>query len=181
MSALPASHPLREALHNEVHARPYEPVTAPENVRYFALLADAGTRADEGARLAELCARFGVTAPAEGATHFRADLGAFRVKWERHSEFSGYTFFFPANRGEAADPPFARDPIERLPADWLAALPGRLIVSIHAVVTPDPAPSGDPEALARLFSGNLIIGGRIAAGLADAYTDFRLHAGGADT
>ena len=50
---------------------------------------------------------------------------------------------------------------------------------MHAFVTPDPVFSGDPEALARLFAGNLAIGGRIAGGLADAYTDFRLHAGGA--
>lgn len=179
MIELPASHPLREVLHNEVHARPYEPVTAPEEVRYFALLADAGTRTDEAIRLAELCARFGVAPPADGVNHFRVDLGTFRLKWERHSEFSGYSFFFPATGGEPAEPPFARDPIERLPADWLSALPGRLIVSTHAVVTPGPASSGDPEALARLFAGNLIIGGRIAGGLADAYTDFRLHGSGA--
>lgn len=179
MSTLPASHPLREALHNEVHARPYEPVTAPEEVRYFALLGDAGLRADEGARLAELCARFGVAPPAQGVNHLRADVGDFRFKWERHSEFSGYAFFFPADRGEPAAPPFARDPIERLPPGWLATLPGRLIVSIHALVTPSPVASADPEALARLFAGNLVIGGRIAGGLADAFTDFRLHAGGA--
>ena len=179
MTALPASHPLREDLHNEVHARPYEPVTAPEEVRYVALLGDAGVRADEGARLAALCARSGVAPPVDGANHFRADLGAFRLKWERHSEFSGYTLFFPGVRGERAAEPFARDPIETLPQDWLAGLPGRVIVSMHAFVTPDPVFSGDPEALARLFAGNLAIGGRIAGGLADAYTDFRLHAGGA--
>jgi uncharacterized membrane-anchored protein len=173
MTALPASHPLREVLHNEVHARPYEPVTAPEEVRYFALLGEAGERAEERERLGELCARSGVAPPAEGANHFRADLGTFRLKWERHSEFSGYAFFFPALGGE----PFSRDPIEALPQGWLSGLPGRLIVSMHAVVTPQAGTLGDPEAIGGLFAGNLVIGGRIAAGLADAYTDFRLHDG----
>jgi uncharacterized membrane-anchored protein len=174
MSALPTAHALREALHDEVHARPYEPVTAPEELRYLALLGDASARTDERARLAELCASRGVAPPAGGASHFRADLGAFRLKWERHSEFSGYSFFFPA----AKSAPFALDPIDALAPGWLASLPGRLIVSIHALVAPAAGFASEPEALAGYFAGNLVIGGRIAAGLADAYTDFRLHAGG---
>ncbi len=175
MIELPAAHPLRETLHNEVHARPYEPVAAPEDVRYLALVADPRERAAEHASLAVLCAHCALAPLAEGATQFRADLGAFRVKWERHSEFSGYTVYRPSPAPE----PFAHDPLELLPQSWLASLPGRLIVSLHASVVPQSALPDEPEALARLFGGNLVIGGRIAGGAADAYTDFKLHEGGA--
>lgn len=174
MIELPAAHPLREILHNEVHARPYEPVAASEEVRYLALVADAATRAAEHAALAELCTHCSLAPLAAGATQLRADLGAYRVKWERHSEFSGYTVYRPSPAPE----PFARDPLELLPQSWLASLPGRLIVSLHASVVPQSALSDEPEALARLFGGNLVIGGRIAGGAGDAYTDFQLHEGG---
>ncbi|NBW55036.1 MAG: DUF3422 family protein, partial [Betaproteobacteria bacterium] len=34
-------HPLRRALHNEVHARPPEPMTAPLAISHVVMLADA--------------------------------------------------------------------------------------------------------------------------------------------
>ena len=41
------AHPQREALHNEVHARPYERLTAPLALSHIALLAPEGEHARE--------------------------------------------------------------------------------------------------------------------------------------
>ena len=42
----------------------------------------------ERSHLLELCALYGVAEPAADATHFFEDFGNFRLKWERHSEFT---------------------------------------------------------------------------------------------
>ena len=86
-------HPLRAALTAEVHARPFARLQAPERVTYLAMLSgEAGAGADR-AHVGVLLERFDGPPPDEGASHAMADLGAFRFKWERHSEFSSYSFF----------------------------------------------------------------------------------------
>jgi uncharacterized membrane-anchored protein len=62
-----------------------------------------------------LCGRFGRPPPAADAIHWMADLGPFRLRWERHSEFTSYAFFV---RG--LEPrPFAEPAIRAVPAEWL--------------------------------------------------------------
>ena len=174
MPALPLSHELRDTLHNEVHARPYEPVAAPEEISYFALTGDAGTRDRERSHLLELCSLHGIAPPRESVNHFRADFGAFRLTWERHSEFSGYTFFRPVE----VSTPFSASALDVVPADWLSALPGKLMVRAHAWVAPAATVSADLRSIAGYFTGHFLMGGGIAGGAGHVYTDFRLHADG---
>jgi uncharacterized membrane-anchored protein len=161
-------------LHAEVHARPSEALQAPLRLTFLALASDASSREREWQHVRELAARCGVEAPARELNHFSADLGAFRLKWERHSEFARYKFIVPG----APDAAFAHPAIAEVPADWLAALPGTVMVAAHATLvqaTGDDT-SGDQLA-AGLFDGNIVIGSRIAEGAGDAFTDFRLHDG----
>ena len=60
---------------------------------YLALLADQGTGPVQQQCLAELCAGYGRAPPSIAGNHFSADLGPFQIKWERHTEFTSYTFF----------------------------------------------------------------------------------------
>jgi uncharacterized membrane-anchored protein len=65
---------------------------------------------------------------AEGS-HRLIDFGSFQLKWELHNEFSSYTFFRPVAPGEGiAEPTTA---LAVVPADWLAGMPGKLIVATH--------------------------------------------------
>ena len=54
---LPENHPQRYQLANEVHARPHEPLKAPERAFYLAVLVDAAARGREHAHVAALCER----------------------------------------------------------------------------------------------------------------------------
>ena len=67
------------------------------------------------------------------------------------------------------------------PAGWVEALPGRLMVASHLALlraeAPAPAPAPD-EIADRLFAGNVLVGGLMAGGTAQAFTDFRIHTGG---
>lgn len=172
---LPPDHPMREALNEEVHARPAEALRGPARISYLALLTDLAERDAFREAIASLARRRQVAPPPPGTTHLSADLGPYRLIWEQHTEFSRVTFISPG----AGENPFAEPALALVPEDWVAALPGRLVVAAHAVLVPD-APDGpppDPDRLsARLFGGNVLTGSFIVGGAAVAMTDFRVHA-----
>lgn len=174
MALLPPDHPDRIVLADEVHARPPEPLETPARATYVAVLIEPHERASELAHLGRLCAGHGMAGPASGATHFSATLGALRFKWERHGEFSGYTFF---TRGRSPQP-FAEPPTASLPPGWLAAIPGATVVAAHAELVPAGAEPPDPASLAPYFDGNIVVGAEIGDGAGLAFTDFRIHADG---
>jgi len=173
---LPRQHELRAELYEEVHARPPESLVPPVRASQVALLHPLGMdRAAPWEALRQLCERYGVTLPPATASHFSADFGAFRLKWERHTEFTRWMAIVQG----AGDDPFADPAIAALPPDWLARLPGELLVATHVALL--PAPDGEPDATAiaeRLFGGGQLIGAPLLGGRGFAFTDFRTHADG---
>ena len=66
-----------------------------------------------------------------------------------------------------------------LPEDWVANLPGQVIVAAHAALLASEERSFDPIAIDnRWFNGNVPVGAAISGGAATALTDFRIHADG---
>ena len=177
----PPDHALRAALADEIHARPPEAVQAPARASYVAVLIDSGQRAHELAHLHSLCTSLGVKPPAAGASHFRAVFetprGSFRLKWERHGEFSGYTVIVAGVFVNAGEQPFQTVAAALLPEGWLAALPGVTIAAAHAKLLAAP----DEERLAGLldqaFGSQTVAAAEVADGAARVYTDFQLHEG----
>jgi uncharacterized membrane-anchored protein len=174
MALLPPDHPERLALADEVHARPPEPLELPSRASYVAVLLDADERERESLHIAGLCALHGVAPPAAGVTQFSTQLGAVRLKWERHGEFSGYTFIA---RGLSATP-FSEPAASLLPAGWLAQVPGRTIVAAHAKLVRIGEEAPDLAAVAEHFEGNIVVGAGVGEGAGYAFTDFRVHADG---
>jgi uncharacterized membrane-anchored protein len=174
MAGILTDHPDRYALAAEVHARPPVGVTTPERVSYLAILIAPEDRAAERNHLETLCARFSVPPPAQGATHFNATLDAIRIKWERHSEFSGYTVFA---RGVSAHP-FEENAAGQLPDGWVDGIPGQRMVASHVQVMPAADVQPDKQEVSFFFSGNKPVGGDIAGGVGIAFTDFKIHKDG---
>ena len=174
MPSLPPDHPERFALAEEAHARPPEALDTPTRATYVAVLVDVDERSRELAHLASLCDAHGVPPPAADATHFSAPLGALRVKWERHGEFSGYTFLAAGRSAR----PFAEPAAAQLPAQWLAAIPGRTVVAAHAEIVAQADELPDAAFLAAHFGSNIVVGARIGDGAGLAYTDFKIHPDG---
>ena len=160
------THPLREALAGELHARPAIPIEAPARLSRLAMLTP--DREAEDAHLAQLCARHGVVPPRPGATWFMADFGAFRLRFERHTEFTGWNFLAP---GADAAAPFARPAIAHLPPEWLARLPGQAIAAMHIALA-----EAGPEAGG--FVNETLAGATVGDDAARVFTDFRLHPDG---
>ncbi len=165
-------HPLRSALTGEVHARPYEVMAAPVRASHFAVVHGPGSDPEaERAHVVELLASHGAEPPGGGANHFNRDLGALRLRYERHTEFTTYTFL----RFDPFTHPFQETALDLVARDWLIRLPGEAIAAIHLGVEQG---SRYPEAMATLFDGNPLVGCRVVGGSGEIWTDFRLHADG---
>lgn len=165
-----ADHPLRYALANELHARPFPTVRAPSRAAYLAIKpaqnAAARDREADRAHLIALLDRFGAQHPQPGATHYFGRIGKHDLKWESHTEFVTYTIF-----GEGvADRPFDAATFGIFPDDWLEAAPGTRVTSalIRIEVAPDDEEIARkaeewfvPEslAIARVLDDQLIIAG----------------------
>jgi len=183
----PSQHPQRTALHNEIHARPPEAMTAPLAISHVVMVCDAAGREASRAHVAALLRDHHLAQPDAHSTHIRMDVGPFRLRWEMHTEFVTYTFMRPLEPDAAGAQVFDRDPVtaaQAVPQDWFAALPGQCLVSLHLWALPaaaaDGASSGaSPGALVRqvLFEDSLVASS-VAGGHGEVYTDFAIHADG---
>jgi uncharacterized membrane-anchored protein len=171
---LPSDHTQRFLLANEVHARPNEALAAPERLSYLAVMVGPEEKAGEHAHVAALCARYGAHPPPVDAIHFSVDLAVFRLRWERHTEFSSYTFI----KNGVADKPFAALASQLVPPEWMAAIPGRTIVAAHADLIGKVETLPPAHDIGAAFEGNYVVGAEIGEGVAAAFTDFRVHSDG---
>lgn len=96
MSNIISTHPERARVLDEVHARPFEPISSPRTVRHVSLLAGL----EEAAALHEaICAyakKAGAEPPAHDARYCVLDGFGGKLRWEQHSEFSSLTWDAPA-------------------------------------------------------------------------------------
>jgi len=166
---LPPDDPQRRVLHEEVHARPPALLHAPERIAHLALRLSPDDLAAEEAALAALASTHGLPAPDPRRGFVWLDCGALRVKWERHTEFSGWTFY------RRADPAVAQDasPLAIVPSQWLATLPGTTLVAMD-IALDEASPESAAAAIAA-FGDAGVVGSRLGDGVATALTDLRLH------
>ncbi len=162
-------HAQRRALAGEVHARPFEILSVPFRASRIAVM-DCDPEV-ERAHLRELSRQYGAEPPGAGAHYFSRTLGLYRLRWERHTEFSTYTVY----RFGPFDQPFAMTALDHVPQDWLGSLPGAIIAAVHVAAL---AGEWSPEQLSAEFDANALIGSRVMGEAAVLWTDFRLHADG---
>ena len=174
VNPLPPDHVHRRILADEVHARPPETIDTPARATYLAVLIDLADRERERMHLAELCDAFGLAPPGADASHFAADLGALRFKWERHGEFSDYMFTIAG----LSPSPYGEPAIDRLPPGWLGAVPGATVFAAHGKLIPDAGSPPDTVFLTDFFGGNVVVGSEIGGGAGFAYTDFKIDGSG---
>jgi uncharacterized membrane-anchored protein len=171
-------HPLRYAMANEFHARPFAALQAPCHVAILAIMApeDAAGRDPDAdrAHLIALLDRYGATHPAPGATHWHGRIGKLDLRWERHTEFSTYALFGEGLPKE----PFSAPAFEAMPAGWLAAAPGVRVASALARIEPDPGPEGVEARVDDWFVAESRAVSRVLGGAATVASDFRIDAAG---
>ncbi len=171
---LPNNHEQRFKLHNEVHARASVILELPVRCSHLALLLTHEQKEQARNHLNELCERFSITPPNKDADHFSAIFDSFQLRWEQHAEFICYTFYVT----NILEKPFDEPALEHVPVDWLAQLPGKIMVAAHTTVMPINEQLVDLETISKYFSNNPIVGAAVSGGAAQAFTDFRIHTDG---
>jgi len=171
-------HPLRYALVNELHARPFPTFYAPGQAAYLALKRPSDAigrdRAADLAHLTNLLDRFGVKHPQPGATHYFGDLGPFLLKWEQHTEFVTYTAF---SKGLSPQP-FDAAGFSVFPEDWLDSAPGTRLSSALIRVQEMGAPEAVNDLIEQWFVSGSLAASTIVDGAAVMAGDFRIDPAG---
>ena len=161
-------HPWRSSLYEELHNRPSPIIEGICQVAHFTVMFGDDKQAVYE-HVVDLCKRFSVPAPSSDSSCLYLDFGGFELRWERHLEFANFTFICPS-----ADP-FSNDSLSFIPKDWLASLPGEVVVALQmAMLDREPY----EEELQRWFEGQRWNGAKVAAGKAAAWTAFKLHSDG---
>ncbi|TAM51978.1 MAG: DUF3422 family protein [Paraburkholderia sp.] len=163
------NHPLREPLSQELHARPFLRIDGPASVSHLAVYSER----DEdihGRLLATLTAAMSLPSPLPQHNHYTAKRDDWQIKWEKHTEFSTFTFV----RTGVQDRLFSGAAMNDLPASWLALLKECVLVAVHAELR-----CGDEAQLARtrvreLLPGPVLVGSQVLSG-GEVYCDWLVH------
>lgn len=171
-------HPLRFALANELHARPFPVSDAPCTVAYLAIkqpgVAAARDRSLDRAHLINLLDRHGAPHPQPDATHYAGQIGRHWLKWESHTEFVTYTAFATGVSERAFNPV----DFEVFPPDWLHAAPGQRVTSALLRVVERPSEDEIREHLADWFVPESLAVAHVLDRAAVAAGDFRIDPAG---
>ena len=162
-------HPLRAALADEVHARPFISITSPQNFSHFAMVRNGGAATADHDHLSRLCALLDHPLPPDSNSAL-IDFGDFNLRWESHGEFSTWTFFAPAHDRNL----FVQRCLDRVPDDWLQGLPGLRLAAFNVALV-NSKQQRTPAEIDILFRDGSIVGSKVAAGAAELWTDFRTH------
>ncbi len=150
----------------------------PVRASHLALLLSSDEKMQERKHLTTLCERFGVAPPEKEADHFSATFNSFQIRWEQHGEFSTYSFYVQ----DTPKDPFAESVLKKVPVDWMAQLPGQVIVAANATIVSAADINYDENAdlasLSVYFADNPVIGSKVTGGAASVFTDFRIHVDG---
>jgi uncharacterized membrane-anchored protein len=156
-------HPERLALHNEVHARPYESIDSPCTLLHWVYETIGEDASDIVAHLSGLMKAHHLPAPDIHSSQVTVDMPSFRLRWERHAEFVTYT----AWKMNAS----AADLHNDLPQEWLKNACGRLLSAVEMRVQfAQQAP--------QIVADRYTVRANIAAGSMSVHTDFHLQGNG---
>ncbi len=136
---LPPPHPMREALNEELHSHPYEPLTPPERILFLSMLVSSEERALEETYWKKLTERLSAISVEAAPNRMRYDFGVFRLKIERHIEFTRYKFVWKISSELVAEPLTDNLIDSLLPEEWLKNIPGKLLNALNIALFNYPA------------------------------------------
>ena len=161
----------RQELHNELNSVAYELLAPPVQLSHLVLMSERHWVDQERKLIGELCDRYGITSPNTHENDFSADFGEFRLRWERHTEYSTYTVY----RAKPFVTPFEQPAIEFVPQEWWIRLPGELLVATHIALDDRSRPKRSLHELSVLFASGTVIGSKVAGGAASVWSDNQIH------
>ncbi|GAA6171250.1 DUF3422 domain-containing protein [Colwellia sp. KU-HH00111] len=167
-----STHPLRERLYNELHNRPFPSISPPAQLTNMAIQHQGKLKQQEHEFISLLCNRFQVNSPAKSMPCFYQDFGLFGLRWERHLEYSTYTFIHQA---PLTDQPFIKNAIDYVPSNWLEKMPGQLIAAVHLIIECENIDSAITHKVEQFFDNMSLIASAPVNSQAKVWSSFKLH------
>ncbi|WP_339899626.1 DUF3422 domain-containing protein [Paraglaciecola polaris] len=161
----------RQSLSQELHNRPSVQIAICTTISHIAVRISPDQREKEFQQLCTLCARYNAPPPEPDACCYYQHFTGFQIRWERHLEFSSYTFI----RSGISDTLFDSFAIEFVPQQWFDELAGELVSAVNVVLT---AVSPSEELLCQAFENYQVLGSKVSNGRANVFTSFRIHSDG---
>lgn len=145
----------------EVHARPAPLFKAPRLLIQLAFMTEAGSTVDH-AVLTSLARSAGAVAPERSVRHHAMPVGAGLLRWERHTEFSTYSWEGPLTAKSV--------PLGQHPFGSAFSPPGTVISGIRLEIRKWTKAA---EKMIGLFDPESVCFSHVEAGRAAIVTDFR--------
>ncbi len=164
------SHPQRQQIADEVHARPFQQLSSPLKVMHFAVMNAEHNAGDILHSVSDLFVACGAQPLAEADNFCFQDVGQLSLRWEAHNEFYTLTFYYC---GEQQD---WRQSMPGLADDWSESILGELITGVQMLIKPaETEGSGlcEGHVPAGVFGDNQVIGSHVMRKAATLWTDFK--------
>ncbi len=170
-------HPLRSDLYDELHSRPFQVIPSPARVTHIAVLCSESEKQAQYDHLQQLHAVFGCPINHQDQNCYEYDCGHFRLRREKHTEFTAYTFI-NLDIPEGSDP-FEVTGLTPLPEGWIESLPGEVVAAFHVSIK-DARQSPEPDLpdVKRAFEEMRLVGSSPQNGDARVWASFQLHSDG---
>ena len=166
-------HELKDKLIDELHNRPFPQIKIPAQVANLVVLHPGG-RENELMHITQLANIYKMSKPDMTSTCYYESADKFDFRWEKHSEFSTYTFI---SRNVIAGSKHANE-IMNLDAAWVSGISGEVISANHIDLrSPKHAPKNDKE-FNDYFDNEMLIGSHIYDGNATVWTSVKSDSDG---
>ena len=170
-----ATHPLREKLYNELHNRPFQSISTPAQITHIAIQHHGKLKQEEHDFISLLCNRFQVNSPAKSMPCFYQDFGLFSLRWERHLEYSTYTFI---RQAPLTDLPFVKNAIDYVPDNWFEKMPGQVITAVHLIIESEKIDKTRTHKVEKYFDHMPLVASASVNSRAKIWSSFKLHEDG---
>ena len=168
-------HPLREKLYNELHNRPFPSITTPAQLTHIAIQHHGKLKVEEYEFISLLCNRFQVNSPAKSMPCFYQDFGLFSLRWERHLEYSTYTFI---RQAPLTEQPFVKNTINYAPSNWFEKMPGQVLAAVHLIIESENIDKARTHKVDKYFDHMSLIASAPVNSKAKVWSSFKLHEDG---
>jgi uncharacterized membrane-anchored protein len=123
-----SEHPARQSILAEVHARPYQSISAPARVNHLVFMLPNEQLEKARAHITVLADQAQFALQDSNANLIQFEWQHVRIRWEQHTEFVSYTFVSEADDvHEQASPAWSG-----IEPQWLADIPGQLLSATQA-------------------------------------------------
>lgn len=99
----------------------------------------------------------------------------FSLLWERHLEYSTYTFI---RQAPLTEQPFVKNTINYAPSNWFEKMPGQVLAAVHLIIESENIDKARTHKVDKYFDQMSLIASAPVNSKAKVWSSFKLHEDG---